>query len=202
MNPEAARSLAGYSVADLCSAHAGVRAMHSSLTPLFTGATICGPARTALITPGQNAGIHRAVHVARAGEVLVVGGGDRHHGPFGEILATCCRDRGIEGLVIDGTIRDTAEIREMRFPVFCLGANPAATAKSEPGRIDLEIECAGVHVRPGDIVVGDDDGVVVVPKELAAEVGGKAAALVLWEASVKARIRGGESTCEILGIES
>lgn len=197
---EAARLLEAYAVADLCSAHPGVQAMHSSLTPLFLGARICGPARTARTPPGQNAAIHRAVASAQPGEVLVVGCRDATFGPFGDILAACCLARGIQGLVIDSTVRDTARIREMRFPVFCLGASPVATGKTDPGEINVGIQCGGVRVRPGDIVVGDDDGVVVVAREIAAEAAERARARVRWEKAVRRRIAQGESSCDILGI--
>ena len=153
------------------------------------------------IAPGQNAAIHSAVHTAAAGEVLVVdASGDRNHGPFGDILATCCRNQGIPGLVIDGTVRDTDELRQMDFPVFCLGANPAATVKDDSGEIDVEISCGGVRVRPGDFIVGDDDGVTVVPREIAAEVANLAAAVALREEAVKQRLADGETTLEIIGL--
>ncbi len=195
--------LGQFPTGNLCNAHQAVEAMQASLMPLFPGAGLAGPAKTAKTPPGENAAIHRAVHSAKRGEVLVVDcAGDRNFGPFGDILATCCRNQGIVGLVIDGTIRDTAEIREMGFPVFCLGANPAATAKSDPGEIDIEILCCGVRVRPGDFLVGDDDGVVVVPRALGEEVIERAEAVVRKEEAIKARLAGGETTLEIFGIGS
>ncbi len=175
--------------------------MNAALAPLFDAVRIHGPARTARIVPGENAAIHRAIHFARPGEVLVVASGDRSFGPFGELLARSCLGRGVGGLVIDGTIRDTARLKEMRFPVFCLGANPRPTRKSNPGEIDVEIQCAGVRVRPGDIVVGDDDGVVVVPGEITHEVADRVRVLTRREESVRKRLESGESTCEIFGIE-
>lgn len=191
-------ALGQFPTGNLCNAHSEVRAMNSCLTPLFQGAKLSGPAKTAKAPPGENAAIHRAVHSARCGEILVVDcAGDRNFGPFGDILATCCRNQGVTGLVIDSTIRDTAEIREMRFPVHCLGANPAATAKLDPGEIDIEIQCGGARVRPGDFIVVDDDGVVVVPREIAAEVAERAAAVVEKEEAIMARLARGETTLEI-----
>ena len=193
-----AEQLGRFPTGNLCNAHPQVRAMQSSLAPLYPGARVSGPAKTAKCSPGENAAIHRAVHTAGRGDVLVVDcAGDRSFGPFGDILAACCRNQGLLGLVIDGTIRDTAEIREMRFPVFCLGANPMATGKSDPGDIDLEIVCGGVHVRPGDLIVGDDDGVVVIPQEIAHVVAESAAAVVQREETIKARLARGETTFEI-----
>lgn len=196
------RVLTGFPTAVLCNAHSAVRAMHYSLSPLFEGTSISGPAKTALITPGQNAAIHRAIASARQGEVLVVAGGDGAFGSFGEILAVCCLQRGVSGLVIDGAIRDTAEVRDMGFAVFAQGANPTPTAKSGTGAIDVEVECAGVRVRPGDIIVGDDDGVVVVPKEVVGTVTEEAGKVLQRESAIRARVEDGESSCVIFGIES
>lgn len=201
VNSEIALALAKYPLGILCSAHPAVRAMYTAIVPLFAGAKMSGPANTVRIPPGQNAGIHRAVHTAKQGDILVVdSGGDTAFGAFGDILASCCQNRGIHGLVIDGAVRDAAEIRALHFPVFCLGANAAAADKADPGEIGVEIVCGLASVRPGDFVVGDDDGVVIVPRESAEEVIEKAEAVVRREASVKARIAAGETTCEILGI--
>ncbi len=197
-----ARALGKFPTGNLSNAHPEVQAMHASLAPLFLGAGIAGPAKTAKILPGENAAIHRAVHTARPGDVLVVdSAGDKNFGPFGDILATCCRNQGISGLIIDGTIRDTADIRQMLFPVYCLGANPMATGKSDPGEVDIEIECGGVRVCPGDYIAADDDGVVVVPREIAQEVVEEAGAVARREETIKARLARGETTLEIFKID-
>lgn len=198
---ELADALGAFPLGNLCNADSRVTALDPAVTPLFQGARLSGQARTARISPGQNAAIHMAVHAAAPGDVLIVdAGGDRGHGPFGDILAACCMEKGVRGLVIDGTIRDTAEIREMGFPVFCLGANPTATAKKDPGAVDVDIDCGGVAVRPGDFIVGDDDGVVVVPRAIAAAVIEGAAAVDRREIAIKARLAAGESTAEIFGL--
>jgi 4-hydroxy-4-methyl-2-oxoglutarate aldolase len=199
---EIVQALGRFPIGNLCNASPEVRAMRSSIAPLYSGAKVVGPAKTARIRPGENAAIHRAVHTAKRGDILVVdGGGDTSFGPFGDILATCCQNQGIGGAIIDSTIRDIAEIRELRFPVFCLGAHPAATGKSDPGEIDVEIVCGGVRVRPGDFIFGDDDGVVVVPREVAQQVADRASAVAEKEELIKARLARGETTCEIFGIE-
>jgi 4-hydroxy-4-methyl-2-oxoglutarate aldolase len=200
---ELAQALGRFPSGNLCNASPDVKAMRSAIAPLFPTAKIVGPAKTARIRPGENAAIHRAVHTAKRGDILVVeGGGDTSYGPFGDILATCCQNQGIAGAVIDSTIRDIAEIRELRFPIFCLGAHPAATSKSDPGEIDIEIVCGGVPVRPGDFLAGDDDGVVVVPREVAQYVVDRAAAVAEKEELIKARLARGETTCEIFSIDS
>lgn len=196
-----AKALGQFPTGNLCNAHKEVRAMHASLAPLFKDTKISGPAKTAKITPGQNAAIHRAVHDANRGDVLVVdGAGSNSFGPFGDILAACCLNQGIAGLVIDSTIRDTADIKEMGFPVFCLGANPTATGKSDLGHVDIAVDCAGVRVNPGDFIVGDDDGVVVVPRQLAQGILKKVTSVGRKEETIKARLAQGETTLEIFEI--
>jgi 4-hydroxy-4-methyl-2-oxoglutarate aldolase len=200
---EIVQALGRFPSSNLCNASPEVRAMWSFIAPLYSGARIVGPAKTARIRPGENAAIHRAVHTAKRGDILVVdGGGDRSFGPFGDILATCCQNQGIGGAVIDSTIRDIAEIRKLRFPVFCLGAHPAATGKSDAGEIDVEILCGRIRVRPGDFIAGDDDGVVVVPREIAQQVAHRASAIAEKEDLIRARLTRGETTREIFGIDS
>ena len=198
---DVAKALGAWPTGNLCNADERVRAMDAALRPLYSGIRLFGAARTARIAPGQNAAIHRAVHAARPGEVLVVdGGGSRAWGPFGDILATCCRNQGIAGLVIDGTVRDTAELKAMQFPVFCLGAHPAATAKTEPGESDIDIVCGGVPVSPGDIIVGDDDGVVVVPFAITGDVAEKVRAVGAREDDIMKELAAGRTTAEIFGL--
>jgi 4-hydroxy-4-methyl-2-oxoglutarate aldolase len=200
---EIVQALRRFPSSNLCNASPEVRAMYSFIAPLYSGVRIVGPAKTARIRPGENAAIHRAVHTAKPGDILVVdGGGDRSFGPFGDILATCCQNQRIVGVVIDSTIRDIAEIRKLRFPVFCLGAHPAATGKSDPGEIDVEILCGKIRVRPGDFISGDDDGVVVVPREIAQQVALRASAIAEKEDLIRAQLARGETTCEIFGIDS
>lgn len=198
-----ARILGEYPTGNLCNAHTNVKAMNPRIRPLLNGTRLAGPARTAKITPGQNAAIHRAVYLSEPGEVLVVdGGGSRYYGPFGDILAQACMDRGINGLVIDATVRDSAEISELGFPVFCLGCNPAATAKTEPGEVNIEINCGDVCVGPGDIIVADADGVVVVPKTVAEEVAVKVDTIRRIELDIVHQIKAGKTTYDILGLSS
>ncbi len=201
MARQLAESLGAYPTGNLCNAHAAVIAMHARIKPLFPGARVAGPARTARITAGQNAAIHQAVHAAQPGEVLVVdGGASRAYGPFGDILASACLQRRIAGLVIDSTVRDSEEIEALGFPVFCLGRHPAATAKTEPGEVDITITCGGARVKPGDFVVGDADGVVVIPKRLAAAVAESVRAVAAREQSILAQIKAGQTTFEIFGL--
>ncbi len=187
----------------LCSAHQEVRAMHGAIAPLFKEIRIFGPAKTVKIEPGENAAIHRAVHNAKTGDVIVVdAGGDQSSGHFGELLATSCQHRGVAGLVIDGTVRDVEDIRALRFPVFCLGACPAQTTKSPGGEIDVAINCAGVSVRAGDYVAGDADGVAIIPRDLAQLVAERSIDVMRREEMIKKRLANGETTFEIFGIDA
>ncbi|RLA28087.1 MAG: RraA family protein [Gammaproteobacteria bacterium] len=197
-----ASQLLQYPTGNLCNANTAVRALDIAIKPLLSGVRLAGPAKTARIAPGQNAAIHRAVHTALPGDVLVVdGAGATTFGPFGDLLAECCKTKGIAGAVLDCSIRDSAEIRDLGFQVFSRGYQPAATAKDDPGDIDTGIVCGGVRVRPGDIIVADDDGVVVVPRDIAATVAEQVKQVVDKEASIRARILAGESTFEIFGLD-
>ena len=193
---------AAYPTGNLCNADPRVRAVTPSIKPVIPGKRIAGPARIARITPGQNGAIHRAVHHANAGDILVVdGGGSERFGPFGDLLADCCLAKGMAGAVFDCTIRDSADIATLGFQAFCRGFHPEATGKTERGETDVPVVMGGVQINPGDIVVGDDDGVVVIPADAAEEVLTKVAAVVAREEAIRARIRAGETTLEIFELE-
>jgi 4-hydroxy-4-methyl-2-oxoglutarate aldolase len=140
-------------------------AMSSLVKPIASGMKACGPALTVDCPVGDNLTIHAAIAQARAGDLLVVDfKGFLEAGPFGEIMAHACRQKGIVGLVIDGCVRDSVEIQTMNFPLFARGLCIRGTSKLRLGSVGRPITCAGVSVSPGDIVLGDDDGVVVVPR--------------------------------------
>ena len=190
--------LAAYPTGNLCNASSKVKAMHPRIRPIAQGVRLAGPVRTAKIAPGQNAAIHRAVYLAEPGDVLVVdAGASAYYGPFGDILARACLQRGISGLVIDGTVRDSAEIIELGFPVFCSGCSPAVTAKTEAGEVDIAVECGGIGVRPGDIVVGDADGVVVIPAGAAEEISDQVRVVARKERDIIDQLEAGKTTYEI-----
>ncbi|MEL7100212.1 MAG: RraA family protein [Pseudomonadota bacterium] len=191
-------AFAMYPTGNLCNADARVRPLPSRLKPLIAGQRIAGAARTARITPGQNGAIHRAVHQAKAGDLLVVdGAGSERFGPFGDLLADACIAKGIVGAVFDCTIRDSTDIAALGFQVFCRGFHPEATAKTAPGETDIVLTLGGVTIMPGDILVGDDDGVVVIPNAIADDVLHKVANVAAREEMIRARIHAGESTFDI-----
>lgn len=184
-----------------CDADARVMAMDHGLRPLANDMSVTGPAFTVSSPAGQNLAIHRAIAEARPGDVLVVAmSGDCRFGPFGEILALACLRRGIAGLVLDGSVRDGNDIEALGFPVFCRGLAPAGTRKDEPGELGGSIRCGGVSVAPGDIIVADRDGVVVVPAAAMADVRAALQQIAAKEARIKAGIAAGKTTLDLLNL--
>jgi RraA family protein len=127
-----------------------------------------GPAFTIEVRPGDNLMIHAAISTAKPGDVLVIDGkGDTTCALMGSLMLNACKKVGLAGVVIDAAVRDTPELRELGFPVFAVGANPNGPTKFIPGRVNWPISCGGIAVAPGDLVVGDADGVVVIEREKA-----------------------------------
>lgn len=176
-------------------------AMPTSIKPIYPGMKLSGSALTVRCKPGDNLAIHVAVAQARPGDVLVVDNdGFMESGPFGDVLATACRARGVVGLVIDGCVRDGPSLKAMGFPVFSRGLNMKGAAKSNPGEVGVPIVCAGVAVSPGDVVIGDDDGVVVVPRAMIAEALKGAREREDKEDAIKEKLKAGETTLDLLGL--
>ncbi|HSH92215.1 MAG TPA: RraA family protein [Ramlibacter sp.] len=141
-------------------------ALHGRIQALRPRMKVAGTAFTVEVRPGDNLMIHAAMSMAKPGDVLVIDGkGDLTAALMGTIMMTACQQLGIAGVVVDGAVRDTLEIDEMDFPVFAAGSNPNGPTKNCPGRIGHPVTVGGVTVHPGDFVIGDADGVVVVERE-------------------------------------
>jgi 4-hydroxy-4-methyl-2-oxoglutarate aldolase len=141
------------------------------IAPLSPEMRMAGPAFTIEVRAGDNLMIHAAMTMARPGDILVVDGkGDRGCALMGSLMMNACKKLGLGGVVLDAACRDSEELRALGFPVYAVGTNPNGPTKFVPGRINWPISCGGVAVRPGDLVVGDADGVVVVEREKAASL--------------------------------
>jgi 4-hydroxy-4-methyl-2-oxoglutarate aldolase len=142
-------------------------AMHSRIRPVWRGARLAGPAFTVRTPPGEHPAVRAAAEQAPAGAVIVVdGGGELDRALWGDKLSALGLDSGVAGLVVDGAVRDVDGIEALGFPVFAAGVVPTPPRRDVDGEVGVAIRCGGLDVRPGDVVYGDSDGVVVVPAEL------------------------------------
>lgn len=140
--------------------------LHGRIKPLATRMKVAGPAITVEVRPGDNLAIHAALAIAQPGDVIVVDGkGDLSCALIGEIMSTQAAASGIAGIIIDGAVRDADALSVGAFPVFAAGLNPCGPTKSIAGRVNYPVSVAGAAIAPGDLIIGDADGVVVLPRE-------------------------------------
>lgn len=174
-------------------------ALHGRIQALRPSMKVAGTAFTVDVRPGDNLMIHAAMSLAQPGDVLVIDGkGDQTAALMGTIMMTACQKLGIAGVVIDGAVRDSLEIEEMKFPVFSVGTNPNGPTKLVPGRIGHPVTVGGVTVHPGDFILGDADGVVVVEREKLESLLPLAAKKVKDEAERIAAIQQGDTAAKWL----
>jgi len=200
-DPSHVHTLATFAVATIHEAMGRTGLMHSRLRPLFRGVRVAGTALTCEVAPGDNSSIHVAGDVARAGDLLVVTPTSPcDDGYFGELLATHMVARGVVGLVIDAGVRDVADLTDMAFPVWSSAISARGTVKETPGNVQVPIVCAGVAITPGDVVIADDDGVVVVAREDALDVIAECRVREAKEQVQRKLLAGGEGTLDLLGL--
>ncbi|HEY4349171.1 MAG TPA: RraA family protein [Gaiellaceae bacterium] len=183
----------------LCASAGGGRVgVILGLAPAFPGARVEGPAFTVQGAGGDNLALHHALARAAPGDVIVLAvGGETATAHCGEVIVRAAMERGIAGIVVDGAIRDRAEIAELGFPVFALGTSPRGPGKVGPGALGVPIELRGVTIHPGDLVCADADGVAVVAAADAAEVRAAALELAERERHILAEIGRGRTTVDI-----
>ena len=181
----------------------GARRMHPRVKPAWPGARVAGPAYPVRCSPGDNLGIHVAVTRAPAGSILVADmGGEREFGYWGEVLTTGAEARGIAGLVIDACVRDCDALAAHGFPVFSTGLALTGASKVQPGAIDRPVTVGDVEVEPGDWIVADVDGVVVLPGAELAAVMAAGRARTDKEAALFTVLRDGGTTVEEFGLDA
>jgi 4-hydroxy-4-methyl-2-oxoglutarate aldolase len=192
-DPEVCKLLRDLGVATVHEAQGRSGLMKPYMRPIYASAKIGAPAVTVSCQAGDNLMIHAAVEICQPGDVLVVTTvSESTDGMFGELLATSLRARGVVGLIIDAGVRDVADLTAMDFPVWAKAISAQGTVKATAGSVNIPVDCAGAIVHPGDVIVADVDGVVVVPREQAAEVAQSSDQRRIKEEKNRDRLKTGE----------
>ena len=194
--------LCEFGSATVYEAQGATGALDSGIKPIHPDMRVAGRAVTVDVRPGDNLMLHYAMLKVKPGDVLVVDAkGFLEAGPWGDVFTEQAVRQGVAGLVINGAVRDAKAIIEMDFPVFCRGLCIKGTAKNQPGKLNVPVCIGDVQINPGDIVIGDQDGVVVVRQDEVDDVIRSSQAREEKEAMFRAQIRDGATTVELLGLE-
>jgi 4-hydroxy-4-methyl-2-oxoglutarate aldolase len=197
------RKLGEFGVATVHEAQGRTGLMLPYMRPIYPAARIAAPAVTVFCQAGDNLMIHAAIEMCRAGDVIVVTTkSESSDGMFGELLATSFQAHGISGMVIDAGVRDVADLTTMQFPTFSKAISSQGTVKETAGSVNIDVVCAGALVHPGDVIVADVDGVVVVQRREAAEVVRLCAERLAKEAKNRERLRAGELGLDMYGLRA